>query len=140
MINTENVNRTNEIINFAGQIREILCINGFYTTERLTRLAEDIVVDRNDILGYEVNPTYRTIKLKLNQKVLDKYGMGKIASMYASRYGCAVVPALKRLLAESYVDMVSMFGQEKVQEIYSDDKLFLLFQVQKIDNCLIITL
>ena len=128
-MNTENVNRTNEIINFAGQIRETLCINGFYTEDRLCRLAEDIIVNRNDILSYEVNPMYRTIKLKLNQKVLDKYGMGKIASMYASRYGCAIVPALKKLLAESYVDMVSMFGQEKVQEIYNEDKLFLLFQV-----------
>ena len=106
-MNTENVNRTNEIINFAGQIRETLCINGFYTEDRLCRLAEDIIVNRNDILGYDVNPTYRTIKLKLNQKVLDKYGMSKIASMYASRYGCAIVPALKKLLAESYVETVS---------------------------------
>ena len=51
-MNTENVNRTNEIINFAGQIRETLCINGFYTEDRLCSYSQPSFFSWDINIGY----------------------------------------------------------------------------------------
>ena len=124
---------------FAGQVRETLCINGFYTKGRLEAMGASISNGSSDIIGFETNEELRTIRFKLSKKQSDKYGMSKLSFYYADSYNAKTVEALRGIITQSYPDMVSMFGHEKVKDIYGFSNIAMLFTIQCFGNVLIIT-
>lgn len=130
---------SNARIMFAGQVRETLCINGFYSKDKLDAMGNIIAADSKDILGFETDENMNLIRFKLKNIPSCKFdGINKFSLTYSDQYSSIATKALITIFNNSYPELVSMFGPERVKEIYAFSGMESLSSIQRFGNCLII--